>query len=249
MTRSAGPLELSIVIPAYNEAERIRPTLKEYAGHFSALYGGDFEIVVVLNGCTDGTRSVVEELMADAPQLRLMEFAEPLGKGGAIWKGLGASTGSRLAFVDADNMVRAPETEKLLHELDRFDLAIASRFGPGASKGQTHPLLRRVASRAVRSWTGMLLGLPFRDTQCGSKTFRAVAWQAIAPHVHERGWAFDLDVLTIATRLGLTVAEVPVEWQHVAEGSKVQLWKAGPQLLLATLRIRRRRPDPASGAS
>ena len=241
MTGSNGPLDLSIVIPAYNEAERIRPTLEEYASHFGNLYDDAYELVVVLNGCMDDTRSVVEALMADVLQLRLMEFKEPLGKGGAIWEGLATSRGTRLVFADADNMVRAPETARLVHELDRFDLAIASRFVPGSSKGADHPPLRRAASWFVRTWTRTLLGLPFHDIQCGAKAFRASAWQAIAPHVRERGWAFDLDVLSTAVGLGLTVTEIPVEWQHMAEGSKLKLWKAGPQLLLSTLQVRRRR--------
>ena len=80
---------LSIVIPAYNEQERIRPTLEEYLEHFRGWYQGDFEIVVVLNGCRDNTRGVVEEVAASAPEVRLAEFTAPLGKGGGAARGAG----------------------------------------------------------------------------------------------------------------------------------------------------------------
>ena len=241
MTAAASSPQLSIIIPAYNEAERIRPTLEQYASCFSASYGQAFELVVVLNGCRDNTRSVVEEVMGSTPQLRVLEFPDPLGKGGAIWEGFATAHGERLAFADADNMVPAAETEKLVQALDRADLAIANRFGPAPQSTGGQSLARRLTSRALRAWVRLYLGLPYHDTQCGAKAFRASAWHGISPHVRERGWAFDLDVLTLAAKLGLTVEEVPVEWRHVAEGSKVQPWKAGPELLLATLRIRRRR--------
>ena len=241
---SEKPLELSIIVPAYNEALRIRPTLEEYAAHFAARYDDRFEVVVVLNGCTDDTRSVVESVMEQAPQVRMLEFAEALGKGGAIRQGLGAAQGRILAFVDADNMVRAPETQRLIDALGASDVAIADRFG-GRDLGGGQPPLRRLASRLLRLWVRLALRLPYRDTQCGAKAFRAEAWRTLEPLACETGWAFDLDVLANARRLGLSVAEVPVAWRHVAEGSKIQTWRAGPEVLLATLRIRRRQQQEA----
>ena len=82
-------VELSIVIPAYNEQERIRPTLEEYVAHFRTSHTGSFEVIVVLNGCRDDTRSVVEAVAANAAEIRLVEFQKPLGKGGALYEGLG----------------------------------------------------------------------------------------------------------------------------------------------------------------
>ncbi len=239
MAAVSYPLQLSIVIPAYNEAARIRPTLEEYASYFTEPYGDGFEIVVVLNGCTDDTRAVVESVTQKAPQVRLIEFARPLGKGGAVWEGFAAARGARLAFADADNMVRAPETQRLINALDDYDLAIGDRFGGGSSGGE-RPLSRRLASKAMRTWVRFFLGLRFQDTQCGAKAVRAPAWQALAPHLRERGWAFDLDLLANANRLGYNVAEVPVAWKHMEEGSKLRTWQAGPEALFATLRIRRR---------
>ena len=241
MTSSAPEptLELSIVVPAYDEEHRIRPTLEEYAAHFTPIYGDSFEIVVVLNGCRDGTRGVVESVARNEPQVRLIEFARPLGKGGAIAEGFATARGRRLAFVDADNMVRAPETEKLVRALDTHDVAIADRFSAPADEA-AQPLTRKLIGRLSRLWVRWFLGLPYSDTQCGAKAFRAEAWRALAPSVVERGWAFDLDVLAHVHRLGFSVAEVQVLWHHVTEGSKLRPWRDLPQTYAATFGIRRR---------
>jgi dolichyl-phosphate beta-glucosyltransferase len=236
---STTALDLSIVIPAYNEEARIRPTLTEYLDHFSAAFKERFEVVVVLNGCVDNTRGVVEDISKSWPQVRIIEFPRPMGKGGAIGEGMDLARGDLIAFVDADNMVRAPEVAKLIRALDTHDVAIADRF-TGSGSGGNQPLLRRAIGVASRQWVRRFLSLPFSDTQCGAKAFRAPAWRAVAPHVEERGWAFDLDVLAHVQRLSLSVAEVPVKWQHIHEGSKVQAWKDVPSTFLSTFRIKRR---------
>ena len=228
---------LSIVIPAYNEQERIRPTLEEYVEHFRGSHEGDFEIIVVLNGCRDDTRGVVEEFAASAPEVRLAEFAAPLGKGGALREGLALAGGSLLMFVDADNMVRAPEAAKLVEALEGHDLAIGDRFH-GEDENGSQPRMRRFVSKASRLWVRRFLGLPHSDTQCGAKAVRAEAWHEIARHINENGWAFDLELLGHAQRLGCSIVDVPVRWQHIAEGSKVQAWRDAPATFLATFRIR-----------
>ena len=93
MTASVNPVRLSIVIPAYNEAGRIQPTLEEYTRHFGKQRKGATEILVVLNGCTDGTRTIVESAAARVPQVRMLEFPGLLGKGGAIYEGFQAAPG------------------------------------------------------------------------------------------------------------------------------------------------------------
>lgn len=227
-------------MPAYNEGARIEPTLREYLEHFEHTYGTQFEIVVVLNGCRDNTREVVEQVAQGDSRVRIIEFAQPLGKGGAIWEGLAVAHGSKLAFVDADNMVRAPEAEKLVRALDTHDVAIADRFAGVEEGGASQPPLRKIISLGSRLWVRLFLGLPYQDTQCGAKAFRSVAWRHIAPEIRERSWAFDLDVLAHTRRLDLSVAEIPVRWRHVVEGSKVRPWIDVPRTLLATLGIRRR---------
>lgn len=230
---------LSIVVPAYNEQDRIRPTLEQYLDVFRSSHKDRFEVVIVLNGCRDNTRSVVESIASTAPEVRIIEFLEPLGKGGAIRVGLDAAEGAVLAYVDADNMVQALETEKLITALEHHDVAIADRFGGEQINGK-QPSLRRLISLGSRLWVRWFLRLPYSDTQCGAKVFRAAAWNTLASRVIEDGWAFDLDVLAHANRLNLSVAEIPVRWAHISEGSKVKPWKDVPSTLLATFRIKRR---------
>ena len=237
----AQQIKLSIVMPAYNEAARIGPTLREYVEHFRPAYGDAFEVVTVLNGCTDATRDVIEEVARAAPQVRIVEFAQPLGKGGAIWEGLALAEGDQVAYVDADNMVRAPEAEKLIRALETHDLAIADRFSGTEEGGAGHSGLRKLISAGSRLWSRVFLRLPYSDTQCGAKAFRSSVWRMLAPRVFERGWAFDLEVLVQAKSMDLRVAEIPVRWRHVAEGSKIRPWKDVPLTLWATLRIRRRK--------
>ncbi|HCH35073.1 MAG TPA: hypothetical protein DEU64_00230, partial [Dehalococcoidia bacterium] len=157
-------LELSIVIPAYNEQDRIKPTLEEYLSSFSGTHKGQFEIIVVLNGCHDSTREVVASIQGSSQEVVLIEFENPLGKGGAIIQGMNSAQGSLIAYVDADNMVGAKETQKLIAALKKSDIAIADRFN-GNQIGNTQPLIRRVISVCSRIWIKSFLGLPYSDTQ------------------------------------------------------------------------------------
>ena len=172
-------LELSIIIPAYNEQDRIKPTLEEYLSSFSGTHKGQFEIIVVLNGCHDSTREVVASIQGSSQEVVLIEFENPLGKGGAIIQGMNSAQGSLIAYVDADNMVGAKETQKLIAALKKSDIAIADRFN-GNQIGNTQPLIRRVISVCSRIWIKSFLGLPYSDTQCGAKAFKAVAWNKIS---------------------------------------------------------------------
>ena len=198
------------------------------------------EIIVVLNGCTDNTHEIVSKFMGKVPQIRMIEFTQPLGKGGAIFEGFEAAHGKQLLFVDADNMIRAPAASTLVGAMDTYDLVIGNRFGHG--KQNTHQSIkRRLMSTLVRLWIRWTLGISYFDTQCGAKVIRASAWQRLQPKVKERGWIFDLDLLINADQMAMSVLEVPVEWHHVEEGSKLRALEASVQLFLATLRLRKQK--------
>jgi glycosyltransferase involved in cell wall biosynthesis len=191
-------------------------------------------LLVVLNGCTDGTAEVVEAQRRLCPQVRSLVYPQPLGKGGAVLEGLCDARGARIAVVDADNMVGPEETARLVDALDGSDIAIGWRRS-GSSR---QPLLRRLASLLVRLWTRWFLGLPYHDTQCGAKALRGEAAALLAPRLRERGWALDVEMLVAARCLGLRVVELPVAWNHVREGSKLHLLGAGWEFLCATWRLR-----------
>ena len=232
-------LGLTIVIPAFNEESRIGPTLDGYINHFSDLAFGDFELIVVLNGCVDGTKNVIQRMSQNHTQIRIIEFVEPLGKGGAIVEGFAVARGNYLLFVDADNMVDAVEAGKIIDALKYSDIAIGDRFR-GQQVGGSRSLIRWSISLFNRIWTLAFLNIPYKDTQCGAKAFKATAWAEIAPQIKERHWAFDLDVIAQARATGLSIQEIPVRWSHMAEGSKVRPFIDVPKTFIATFGIRRR---------
>lgn len=231
--------DISIVIPAFNEETRIGPTLTDYVEYFRENYSNAFEIIVVLNGCSDDTKTIVEQIGHGFSDVHVLEFKQRLGKGGAIWKGFQAARGRSILFVDADNMVGPSQADRLIGSLASHHVAIADRFSQDDSDGG-QSLGRKIVSTLGRLWIRIVLGLRYSDTQCGAKALRAEAWELIATHIRETGWAFDLDLLSNAKVLGLTVGEVPVLWRHVADGSKVRMITAIPEVLVATLRIRYR---------
>jgi glycosyltransferase involved in cell wall biosynthesis len=232
--------KLTIIVPAYNEEGWIKDTLCQYLDHFVPLYGPLFRLLVVLNGCTDMTESIVKELANKYSQLHYIEFGQPLGKGGAIIQGLKQASGDRICFVDADNMVGPADTAKLVSALDQYDVAISSRW-LDQSRPDPRPLLRRMISVGARLWTRWFLGLRFMDTQCGAKAMRGDVASKLAELLTEPGWAFDIDLLVTATALGYRVVEVPVNWKHRQRGSKIRIFRDVPKALMATLRIRRKR--------
>jgi glycosyltransferase involved in cell wall biosynthesis len=237
-------MDISIIIPAYNEESRIGKTLSAYAAVFAPKCNDRWELLVVLNGCNDGTEDVVLAAGRDCPAIRPIVFKEKLGKGGAILQGLSAATGDSVAFVDADNMVGPEETMKLLDALGTDDVAIGWRRPDLTLATERQPRIRRMVSLALPLWARLFLRLPFHDPQCGAKAMRKDASVAMLPLLQEQGWALDLAMLMAARDLGLSVAEVPVAWLHVAEGSKIQLRQASWEVFVATwrLKFKRRRP-------
>lgn len=237
-------MEISIIIPAYNEEMRIGHTLSDYAAEFAPKYKDQWELLVVLNGCTDGTEDVVVAAGRDCPAIRPLVFEQKLGKGGAILKGLDAAEGDMVAFVDADNMVGPQETAKLFDALATNDVAIGWRRPDLTLATERQPLVRRLASLVLPLWARLFLRLPFHDPQCGAKAMSNTTSTAMLPLLQEQGWALDLAMLMAARDLGLRVSEVPVSWLHVAEGSKVHMRQASWEVFLATwrLKFKRRRP-------
>ena len=234
-------MDLSIVIPAHNEEARIGPTLRDYAAEYHPAFGENWELLVVLNGCTDDTRRVVDEAATECPAIRWTVEDGVLGKGAAVLAGLRESTGARVAFVDADNMVGPVEARKLLDALADHDVAVGWRKPELALEPQSRPWARRVVSGISPKWSRRFLGLPVHDPQCGAKALTREALDALLPMLSETGWALDLELLLAARRLGLRVTEAAVIWQHVVEGSKLRLPQAAWEVFRATWRLRFRR--------
>ncbi|WP_424952827.1 dolichyl-phosphate beta-glucosyltransferase [Deinococcus sp.] len=209
-------IALSVVIPTYNEAERILPTLAAIAVSVSGL-GIPWELIVSDDGSRDGTADLIGAL--GWSNLRVLQHANT-GKGGAVWRGVTAARGARVLFADADNSTPIEELPRLLAQLDRgYEVVVGSRAASGATE-TNKSALRRLLSGGLRLTARTLSGVTVQDTQCGFKLFGPQAVRELFSRQQMQGFSFDLELLYLAHKLGLRVAEVPVHWFD-APGSKV----------------------------
>jgi dolichyl-phosphate beta-glucosyltransferase len=230
---------LSVIFPCYNEAERLPATLEAYLAHLSRA-PGEVEVLVVDDGSTDATVAVADAAAGEDPRVRVIRTGPNRGKGFAVRVGMLAAAGDRVVFTDADGAYEPGEVDRVARALAQAPVAIGTRDPSAASGTLTRRLASRVFNRAMR----VLLGLPFRDTQCGLKGFRRDAARAVFSQARLDGFAFDAEALVLARRLGLAVAEVPVRAQQRA-GSKVRLIVDAQRMLAQAWAIRRRRASVA----
>ncbi len=229
---------LSVVIPAYNEAERITPTLRATSAWLEQQ-GFTYEILVVNDGSRDNTSEVVAALAHELPYLALIDSFPNRGKGHVVRTGMLTARGQLRLFMDADNSTPISELPKLATAIDEGNgVAIGSRRAPGARTTVKPPWYRRawsrIANRVVQA--GLLDGI--RDTQCGFKLFTAEAAEACFARAKFTGWAFDLEVLALARRMGYGIAELAVEWQDDAR-TKISPIRDAIRITREFLKIRR----------
>ena len=233
-------MQLSVVVPAYNEARRIGSSLQRVWEYLEARCGaGDFEIIVVDDGSDDSTSTVVEEFAARAPEVTLIRLPRNRGKGAAVRAGMMAANGEAVLFSDADLSTPIEEAEKALQLLvEGNDVVIGSRALAGSRILVRQPRLRESLGRLFNLLLRAFLRIPFRDTQCGFKLFRREAAHAIFQRARIDGFAFDVEAILIAQQLGYVITEMPVRWLNDPE-SKVTLLRHPAQMLADLWRIRR----------
>jgi glycosyltransferase involved in cell wall biosynthesis len=231
---------LLILVPAYNEEQRIEPVLREYAGYFHKEYPGKFQLVVVLNGCRDNTLGVVQKVAKDFPSVSALEFKEPIGKGGALIEGLKlAPLGDFIGYVDADGASPPQAFHGLMKHLDEADCVIGSRWLPGAKLHQAQTILRRLTSRTFHLIVEVLFWMDIKDTQCPCKVMRRECVERIHSSLRIADLAFDVNLMVALRRAGFRVLEVPTEWTDKV-GSKVtsSLFRQSLTMFLSVVRIR-----------
>lgn len=202
---------LSIIIPAYNEEHRLPRSLDKIVA-FIAQQPETIEVLIVENGSRDRTTEIADAYAARYPFIRVLHSAK--GKGAAVRAGMMAGEGRYLFMCDSDLSMPIEEVRKFLPPLlDNYDVAIASREGPGAhryNEPQFRHLMGRVFNLIVR-----VIAIPgFQDTQCGFKSFRREVAREVFTDGTMDGWAFDVEALFIALRRGYKVAAVPINWYH-----------------------------------
>ncbi len=232
-----GPL-LSVVIPAYNEAQRL-PLYLPRVQSFCHGLDAEAEILVVDDGSKDGTAAYVESLAAEDSAIRLLRQPRNQGKGAAVRRGVSEARGAFILFADADGATPIGEASKLLAAGRRgTDVVIGSRKAADSETRRERSAIRSLLGSVFYRITNLLAVPGILDTQCGFKLFRRGAAQRIFPQLHESGWAFDVEILFLAQKFGMTITEVPVNWTAV-EGSKVKATD-GLRFFSALFRIRHR---------
>jgi glycosyltransferase involved in cell wall biosynthesis len=232
---------LLLLVPAYNEAERIEPVLREFAEYYSEHYDGPFELVVVLNGCRDNTREVVEQVEKQHSCVRYLNYDDPIGKGGALIEGLRlAPRADLIGYVDADGAT----SPKALHDLARLcegevDCVIGSRWLPGSVLHQSQTWVRRRFSRCFHAIVQLLFRMNIEDTQCPAKVIRRPAVERIHDQLQIADLAFDVNLLYALHREGFMIKEVATEWTDKV-GSKVteSLLRSSMVMFLSVVRLR-----------
>jgi glycosyltransferase involved in cell wall biosynthesis len=222
--------QLSIVIPAYNEGARIERTLDRVMSCVEQQ-GWDAEVLVVDDGSVDETPAIVARWMEAHPRLHLVKNEGNRGKGYSVRNGLLQAAGEVVMFTDADLSAPMEEAERLLAAIaDGADVAIGSRWMDKTRQTIHQPLYRRFFGRCFNWVTRTVMGLPFKDTQCGFKAFRRPAAQVIFRLQRIERWGFDPEILFIARKLGYQIREVPVTWGH-DERSRMSYLKDGMKML------------------
>ncbi len=231
---------LLLLIPAYNEEERIGPVLREFAAYYRDHYHGPFKLIVVLNGCRDNTLAVVRAVARDFFSVGALEFKEPIGKGGALIEGMQlAPLADLVGYVDADGATSPAAFHHLVRQCRDVDCVIGSRWLPESVLLQSQTWVRRFTSRCFHIIVQSLFGMGIKDTQCPAKVVKRSAVEEIHSDLTVADLSFDVNLLYSLKRAGFTVKEVPTEWADKM-GSKVtsSLFRSSATMFLSVVRLR-----------
>lgn len=237
-------MKLSIIIPAFNEAENIKKGILETVSAYLEKQTYSYEVIIVDDGSTDGTVELVSKFINSHKKFRMIKNNHG-GKAIVVMTGLLESKGEIGLFTDMDQATPISEIERLLPFFDKgYDIVIGSRQG---RKGA--PVIRKLMAFGFSLIRTVILGLPFKDTQCGFKAFNRKSIDSIFPflkdrwkkHLEKKGAAvnaaFDVETLFLARKKGFKVKEVAVEWHHVGT-ERVQVLKDSVEAVIDILKIR-----------
>ncbi|MFZ5392167.1 MAG: dolichyl-phosphate beta-glucosyltransferase [Patescibacteria group bacterium] len=231
-------IELSVIIPAYNEAGRITETLQQTWRYLSNQPYFS-EIIVVDDGCTDTTIDVVQGHFYQIPNLRLIRHRYNQGKGQAVKTGVNSARGRWILFMDADLATPISELDKLWSQKNNYDVLIGSRHLQPKSIKTPQPWYRFLFGRAGNFLIRSLLLANISDTQCGFKLFSHKAAHDLFNRLTINGFGFDIEILVLAQILEYQIAEISVDWYDKPHGS-VNIWRDGWRVFSEVLRIKYR---------
>lgn len=241
--------KISLILPAFNEAQRIAVTLSDAVSYFDRR-GFLYEIIVAADG-QDGTREIVAGLALQNAALRVIGGPERRGKGRGIREAVATATGDYIGFADADNKVPIEELDKVVPLLeDGIPVVIGSRALDRTLIERPQPFYRRMGGLAFGVCMRLATGLrAVSDTQCGFKFFQHAAAKQIFAHQKIDGYMFDVEILLLARHFGMDIREVPVRWRDDAD-SRLQIVRGNIRNMIDIIRIRfQSRPAPGRGGA
>lgn len=232
------PVDVSIIIPAYNEAKRLPATLHTMRDYLDKQ-AWKIEVLVVNDGSTDQTESVVRNFASRWSVLRLVNNQGNYGKGYSVRHGALQATGKIVLFSDADLSAPVTEIPKLIVPIlsDNCDIALGSRGIDRSLIGVHQSKWRELSGMVFNLLVRLTVGLSFKDTQCGFKAFRREVTLPVFQRQTIMGFGFDPEILYIGRKRGLRLKEIPVRWNHV-EGTTVRFLKDSLKMFLDLLLIR-----------
>ncbi|MFH1509307.1 MAG: dolichyl-phosphate beta-glucosyltransferase [bacterium] len=207
-------ITLSVIIPAYNEEKRIKPTLKEIEAYLSTKdYSA--EIIVVSDGSTDKTDLIVQDFVATSQiPAQHVRLNENKGKGMAVKTGMLKATGEWRLFMDADNSTTINQIETFWPETNRYDLILGSRAIVGADIQKSQSWYRQIIGKTGNLLIRILLLPGIHDTQCGFKLFNKKCVEKVFTKQTMSGWSFDFEILALARLYNFKLKELPVKWEN-----------------------------------
>jgi dolichyl-phosphate beta-glucosyltransferase len=229
--------QLSLILPAYNEAHRIAETVEEAKSYFNSR-SFSYEIIVSADG-NDGTREIVAEMAKADPALSVIGNVERMGKGHGIRQAVHLAQGDIIGFADADNKTPIGEFDKVLPLLnDQYDLVIGSRALAQSQIERSQPFYRQLGSKGFGVFMHLVIGLHgVVDTQCGFKFFKRETALDLFSRQKIDGYMFDVEILYLAEKVGYKLAQVPVRWRDDGD-SRLQLLGGNLRNMVDIFRIR-----------
>ena len=222
---------ISIIIPAYNERNRIKKSIDSYIPVIES-FNLPYEIIVVIDG-NDRTEDVIRHYK----NLKYFKSNVRLGKGGAVKKGLLMAQYQYVGFIDADGSLNPDDFKKMLQLIQGHCCVISSRYVRESKWINKEPLFNRFASRAFNIIVNLVLHLKVKDTQCGAKFFKSDIINDVIPHIQVSNRTFDVDILYHIKRQGYNIKEIPVTWNH-NKGSRMPIKGAIFPMFLTVIAIK-----------
>jgi dolichyl-phosphate beta-glucosyltransferase len=232
-------MEISIIVPAYNEEKRIPPFLEKLLQFSKKI--PDYEIIFVNDGSADGTLDLLKSASKKDRHIRIIGHSKNQGKGYAVRQGILAARGRKLIFIDADGSIDPREIAAMSRNLDRYEVVIGSRTHPSSQVRQT--FTRKLTSLLFNLYADLLFGIGFGDKLCGFKGFRRDVARSLFGNLLSKRWVFDIELLYLIKRRGYSLFRQPLTWVHKGE-SKMRLLdplKIAFELIILRIRLISRR--------